>query len=373
VGILRGICTWLATLILSLALCLTPTALAVASADSPPDPSGVTLVNVDVWGLSIFNIDDRNATFEVEAHLNALWQDPRLAFDPGETGYELRVLEGESAAEALKSEIWSPGFEITNARRTRDIMRRSIEIDPDGWVFSEERFSVEVTQDYFLGNFPFDGHDISFSVGPWYYDNQRVIFQPFDEGETRGETVDWEPDEWAIGESQMYVANGWCSASDEVSCNVDSDCPATETCDGFAYATVELFIERVPKYYLTNIVLPMMLIVLISSAVFSMSFKTTHLGDRLGVSFTSVLTVVAFDFVTSERLPRLTYSTAMDHILTAGYLFLAVNVIQNVVAARANERDPAAAERLDRIFRWGFPLAYIAVVGGIVFNASLQY
>lgn len=370
VRILQSLCIWLAVLVLNSGSGLTATATALASAESPPDPSGVTEVEIDIWGVSIFNIDDRNATFDVEAYINAGWLDERLAFDPEETGYERRVLQGEAVGEALKAEIWWPGFEVTDARRTRDIMQRSIEIDPDGWVWYQERFSVAVTQDYDFVNFPFDEHEISLTVAPWYYNNERVVFAPLAEPE---ETVDWEPIEWIVSAPLLQISNGLCSITDEQHCNLDTDCPATETCEGFAVATVALSIERLPSHYLTNIVVPMMLIVLISSAVFSMSFKTMHLGDRLGVSFTSVLTVVAFDFVASERLPNLPYSTVMDHILTLSYIFLAINVLQNVIAARINEHNPEAAAKLDRRFRWGFPLAYIALIGTIVVYAMSSY
>ncbi|MDX1557121.1 MAG: hypothetical protein R3212_13915, partial [Xanthomonadales bacterium] len=52
------------------------------SAQSPPNAPDATEVFVDVYGLRIFEIDDRNATFEVEARFSAAWHDPRLAFDP---------------------------------------------------------------------------------------------------------------------------------------------------------------------------------------------------------------------------------------------------------------------------------------------------
>lgn len=372
--VLRGIPICLAILIL--AASPAPAAIAAEQAESKPNPNGVTEVEVDVWGISIYDIDDRNATFEVEAYLSSYWSDERLAFDPGETGYDLRVLQGGAVSEALKTEIWWPGFEIIDARKPRDIMQRSIQINEYGDVDYYERFSVAITQPYDLYYFPFDRHPISFSVGLWHYDTDRVKFMEPAAGRPSNEPVDWLPEEWTVEEGEGGVAvrigSTFCSVSQDMHCGDNLQCPTGESCEdsGYNHTTVELEIVRDPSHYLTNIVLPMILIVLISSAVFSMSFRTTHLGDRLGVSFTSVLTVVAFDFVTSERLPTLPYSTVLDNILTVSYIFLAINVLQNVIAARVNDHNPKAAERLDRLFRWGFPLIYITTVCTIIYYAG---
>ncbi len=55
--------------------------------------------------------------------------------------------------------------------------------------------------------------------------------------------------------------------------------------------------------------MPLLLIVAISWAVFWMDYEDMNLADRMSVSFTSVLTVVAFDFVSSDSLPKLSYAT----------------------------------------------------------------
>jgi hypothetical protein len=340
---------------------------ALPLAHSPPVQDGPVEVLIDIWDVKIFEIDDRNETFEVKAHLDAHWLDERLAFDPEENGYHLRVLEGEAVDEALEELIWWPGFELTDARESRDIMYRSISIQSDGHVKYRERFSASIYQDFDLEKFPFDRHDISFRVEPFFYSNETVTFRLVEDS---GDTLDWEPTEWTAFDPDLAVFNGECSISENV-CLDASECPVDETCDGFATAVVEMEIKREPAFYMTNIILPMVLIVLISSAVFSMNFRTTHLGDRLSVSFTSVLTVVAFDFVTSETLPKLWYSTALDQVLTASYFFLAINVLQNVIAARFNDERPESAIKLDSLFRWGFPLAYVLTV--VVILSAAKY
>ena len=89
----------------------------------------------------------------------------------------------------------------------------------------------------------------------------------------------------------------------------------------------------------------------------------TNLAERMSVSFTSVLTVVAFDFLSSDSLPKLGYQTVLDKFLTISYIFLALTIIENVVSATLVRRDnPPAAARLDRYSRWVFPIAYAATL-----------
>lgn len=339
-----------------------------SAAQSPPDAPDATEVYVDVYGLRIFEINDRNATFEVEARFSAAWHDPRLAFDPEVADTEARFLQGEAVEDALKSEVWWPAFEIMDAHGSRDTMQRSLVIESDGWVYYDERFVVSIIQDYDLKRFPFDSHEISFAIESFVYDTGTVVF---DLVEDPGDLLNWEPDDWYIDDPELYITNGFCDEDADPECLDEVACAPPNVCEGFARVTVSMGIERDPTYYLTNIILPLMLIVLISSAVFSMSFRTTHLGDRLSVTITSVLTVVAFDFVTSEDLPRLWYSTAMDQVLTASYVFMAANVLENVIAARLDTSNPAGAARLDAVFRWLFPLGYVLTVTVILGRAYL--
>ena len=66
-----------------------------------------------------------------------------------------------------------------------------------------------------------------------------------------------------------------------------------------------------------------------------------HLADRLSVSFTSVLTVVAFDFVTASNLPQLPYQTLLDRALTFSYIVLSLSVLENVISYLRHRRSGA--------------------------------
>lgn len=336
------------------------------SAITPPNAEFFTDIYVDIWDVKIFRIDENEEIFEVEATLDAAWSDPRLQFDAAAVGNDTKVYEGETAAEALKNEIWWPNFDVADSRGNRDIINLSISVDSEGEVYYRERFTAVIMQPYDLEYFPFDVQNISFKIVPFSAAfSENINFVSF--SDLDNDTSSWNPDEWDISNLQLTITSGHCPELESIS-------EPTRECENgdFVFtaldsaATVSMTISRVPDHYMSNYVLPILLIVMISTAVFFMGFERMHLGDRLSVSFTSVLTIVAFDFVASENLPKLWYSTGIDHILTAAYVFLALNVLENVVVSRINVSRQVAAMRIDTTFRWVYPIAFFLVVFYII-------
>lgn len=313
-----------------------------ANIASPPPGQYPVEVYVDLYGLNIYRIDEREETFEIEAFIYADWFDDRLAFDPAVAGTETKVFQGETAVEILKTDVWWPDFEVVDARGPRDRLHTTLTIDYDGFVTYTERFHANIWQPFFFDEFPFDTHDISFSVAPFFYTSEQVVFLGADDfadsaPEDRPD-LSWETNEWSIDSIETSVDRGG-----------DFE---------FSTTTLSMAISRLPQFYISNVILPLFLIVSISWAVFWMDFGNMHLADRLSVSFTSVLTVVAFDFVTADNLPRLPYQTVLDVVITFSYVILTLSVLENVLAYLYFKKNENEIQRLDRIARWLFPVVY---------------
>lgn len=326
-------------------------------AQSPPPPLNAAIpppdqypveVYVDLYGLNIFAINEQEETFEIEAFIYADWFDDRLAFDPAAAGTEMKVFQGETAVEMLKTDIWWPDLEVVDVRGPRERLHTTLTVSYDGFVTYTERFHANIWQPFFFEEFPFDYHTISFSVAPFYYTSEQVAFlgpEDFlEEGERlEREDLTWETNEWSIDNVVSEVYHG----------------------EEFEYSTSTMFIEisRLPQFYVSNVILPLFLIVTISWAVFWMDFSSMHLADRLSVSFTSVLTVVAFDFVTADNLPLLSYQTVLDVVLTFSYIVLSVSVLENVIAYLRFRKNGNEVQPLDKVSRWLFPMVYYVGCG----------
>jgi hypothetical protein len=322
-----------------------------ANIASPPPDQFPVEVYVDLYGLNIFSIDEREETFEIEAFIYADWFDDRLAFDPAAAGTETKIFQGETAVEMLKTEVWWPDLEVVDVRGPRDRLHTTLTIDYDGFVTYTERFHANIWQPFFFDEFPFDSHTISFTVAPFFYTNEQVAFIGPEDFLEEGERVEkpdlsWKTNEWSIDSVESVVEWG----------------------DDFDFSKTTLFIKisRLSQFYISNVLVPLFLIVAISWAVFWMDFGNMHLADRLSVSFTSVLTVVAFDFVTADNLPRLAYQTVLDVVITFSYVILTLSVLENVLAYLQYKKNEREIQRLDRVARWLFPIVYYGGCGLIL-------
>ncbi len=345
---------------------------------TPPDATAATPVQVDIGDVQIFSIREQDEVYELSGRLFMQWTDPRQAFDADALGASRLEYQGEAATDMLDKQVWWPEFEFGDARGPRERIAVNLTLDADGTVHYRERFLVEIKQDFDLEDFPFDEHVISFLLEPFTYDSSAVRYVISESGVA---TTNWEPTEWLVQDPEIMATNfpaHYCRTDDGTEsawfdgpCSESSRCDANSECldqhHGFPRITVWMEIARVGDHYVSNIIVPLVLIVLIAAAVFWMDLRTTHLGDRLALPFTSILTVVAFDLVTAGDLPKLWYATTLDRIVSASYVLVAANIGLVVLIDRlASTGHEAGAGRLNRIMRWLFPATYIACLVWII-------
>ena len=123
----------------------------------------------------------------------------------------------------------------------------------------------------------------------------------------------------------------------------------------------EAELSRNMGYYLWKVLVPLSLIVLMSWAVFWIS--PVHVAPRIGTSTSAVLTLIAFQFSLGYMLPRLSYLTRADRLLMGSTLlvFLAfgASLLTILLAGQGQE---TLARRINRVARWLFPAAFLAVL-----------
>ena len=73
--------------------------------------------------------------------------------------------------------------------------------------------------------------------------------------------------------------------------------------------------------------------------------------------------MVAFDFVTADNLPLLSYQTVLDAVLTFSYVILSLSVLENVIAYSRFRKNADEVQRLDKVSRWLFPVVYYVGCG----------
>ena len=127
---------------------------------------------------------------------------------------------------------------------------------------------------------------------------------------------------------------------------------------------VEVEVTREYGFYILKVGVPLVLIVVLSWAVFWM--KDEPMAGRIRISSTGVLTIVAFQFAVGGNLPRVPYLTLLDRVMIVSFMLIAITVLQSILVAHYEERDVSRARRIDRVSRWVFPLLYVVLLAAAV-------
>jgi nitrogen fixation/metabolism regulation signal transduction histidine kinase len=93
-------------------------------------------------------------------------------------------------------------------------------------------------------------------------------------------------------------------------------------------------------------------------------------GDRLSISFIGILTVVAYQMVLGDILPRISYFTLTNGFLNLSFIIMCASVVINLrVSILDRQGKSAKGDQLDRRCRWIFPLIYFGLILVMLFVA----
>src|SRR5207245_4337950 len=98
--------------------------------------------------------------------------------------------------------------------------------------------------------------------------------------------------------------------------------------DSFVY--VFLFtVSRIVQFYVLKVILPLVLIVMMSWAVFWIDPVTSN--SQISIAVTSMLTLIAYRFAVDSQLPRLPYMTRLDAFFLTSTLLVFFSLIEVLV------------------------------------------
>ena len=327
-----------------------PKSAAASSATSDPfvlslPPSDGPVVVKAGFELSELNaIDDEEETFAFTGVLTLQWHDKRQAFQPAE-GVTEKIYQGAYQFDEI-SPAWFPQVVLVNSVGSYDKEGTVLRVKPDGTSTLIEKVSAVAKSELNLRRFPFDKQLL------------EAVFEVlgFDKNEVRLEAIS-APARWVVGEiniPQWKILDVTMSTRNR---------PAS---DGITEVTRSAFVTSIEAerelFYVGRLVtMPLFVIVLLSFSVFWMD--KSSLGDRMSVSFIGILSAVAYQVVMSEILPKIAYVTWMNAFLNFSFLTMVGTVIVNLLVGVLDQRGRTElADRIDRVSRWAFPLAYFGLI-----------
>jgi len=292
-------------------------------------------VTVHLHIFDIFSVDDVQQNFKADLFAQVTWLDPRLAMPAGQRRGQTRTLD--------LAAIWTPRVLVVNSRGLDFQLPRVADVDDFGNVRVQQRLSGAIASSFQLQEFPFDSQILSVDIVSYRYSPDEVAFTIVSE-------VTGGPDE--------FNAKGWKFRLLEPVVDV-----FTVPSVGAERSLLQFRIEgqRISKYFLLTMFLPMSLIVFMAWAAFWI--QPELVPPRIGISTASIFSLIAFGFSIRLGLPQVSYLTRADiFVLGCTMLVFAALAVAVMGSRWANSERQAQAVSLNAYARWLYVLSFGVVV-----------
>jgi hypothetical protein len=298
--------------------------------DVKPNADGQSIkVAVGIHMLDLMEINDIKQTLTGDFAVVLSWVDPRLS-----------QLEG---CEIPIAEIWSPGLVFLNSGRKFTSRPKEVGIGPGGQVKYVQRYSGTFATYHNLSDFPFDEQTFSISLISLEWSEKDV--QLVVDEKVTGRPKLLNISDWTIKGVEATIGRRYGDAFEKFTSRYDFNISA----------------ERIKAYYLWKVILPLCLIVAMSWCVFWIN--PAQYGPQIGLSATSMLTLIAFIFATTNMVPRLGYLTLLDRFIVFSTILVFLALFESLTTIYlVSKEKKELALRIDNMSRFVFPITFGAII-----------
>lgn len=259
----------------------------------------------------MLGIDEKKNQIKMLGIMTIKWPDYRLDYDA--VKHMPSSMKWNSMTDWMAVDaglVWMPDVQLVNAAEPlvksfspRAYLFDEVKRKKDGYnVVYAVPISMTVKCKLVYDNFPFDAHTCPFFFRSWSASNEWINLQGMENPPLTWHSPDWENvealsdrnEEFDLKSINMTTALVSSGEQDEHGDDLNAGKP-------FAEVVYAVHVERFSHYYMCVIVLPMALVIVFSLGVF---FIDPERGERLGVSMTLLLTVMAMSFFTADSIPK---------------------------------------------------------------------
>jgi len=123
---------------------------------------------------------------------------------------------------------------------------------------------------------------------------------------------------------------------------------------------IKIEIQRSYEFYIFKIIIPILLILMICWSVLWIAPR--ELESRLTITIVCLLSLIAYNFVIDEDLPKLSYLTVMDYLILLSYFYAAVPNFISIASFKLCKTNPELCERIESTGKKFGPLSYVLLV-----------
>jgi hypothetical protein len=305
---------------------------------TPPRPeaeAGPTKVSYAIWINDITKIDSVAQTFSANLVLFLSWRDPQLAHaGPGTKQYAV-------------DSIWNPRIVIANeAGEVERSLPEVLDVAPNGTVIYRQRLIGSFAQSLNLRAFPFDHDTFRVQIVALGYRPEEVELIP----EARALEAGLRE---GVGLAEKLTIQDWRVISTSSRVQPYRLVPGLE----HAAFSFEFTAARKAQHFAVKVIIPLILIVMMSWAVFWI--EPNDANTQMAVAVTAMLTLIAYRFAVDADVPKLPYLTRLDEFILMSSVLVFLSLIEVLVTTRFSNHDRLKqAHTIDRHCRWIFPLLF---------------
>ena len=314
----------------------------------------VRKVEVAFYFNSLKNINNQNSSFNADFYLTLNWFDPTLV--------------GKKEDGVDWSTVWNPQIECVNSPDYDFPYDPIYELKEGGQVFCYMRVQGTFFSLFDLRRFPFDVQSLPVVFESAEHENDTleihydhltqpvsVLFGEFHKEsvnpeETLSKNIDFT--EWRLLEMNTLQTVNYYPFEDSY----------------WSQFRIELSLARRPDFYLWNIVLVIIMLVILAWVIPFMDPK--ELAPRVGASISLFMAGVAFNLVTTRILPHIPYLTLLDYYVKFNQILIVLvateSLIVNILYKKyqrqnAEEHGFQVAKRIDRFTQIVIPVMFIGL------------
>ena len=160
---------------------------------------------------------------------------------------------------------------------------------------------------------------------------------------------------------------GWNVVNSKINQRVHFDPKWSQYFDG---VEITLDIERESAYYIFKIILPIILILVVCWS--SIWITPREIESRLTITIVCLLSLIAYNFVIDEELPKLEYLTVMDWIVLTSYVYATIPNFLSIYSF-ANRTSVLVTDKVDSLSKKFGLSSYLLIIVFIVFLNSFPF
>uniref|UniRef100_A0A0N5C8M2 Gamma-aminobutyric acid receptor subunit beta n=1 Tax=Strongyloides papillosus TaxID=174720 RepID=A0A0N5C8M2_STREA len=283
-------------------------------------------VGITLHISSISAVSEVDMDFTLDFYLRQTYKDNRLAF--GELGKSFNNIKSLTVGVDYLEKLWKPDTFFPNTKKSSFHMATThnsfLRIDPDGRVFTSQRLTVTATCPMKLKLFPMDSQLCSLEIESYGYSILDIyyIFSNGKESITRSE---FELPQFILQDVRLgsKIENLTSGSYSRLFC--------------------QFLFKRNIGYYIIQIYLPSILIVIISWVSFWIRRESTPARISLGVL--TVLTMTTLMTTTNSTLPKVSYVKSIDIFLGFSFLMVFASLLEYAAVGYMTKRKKIILKR----------------------------